>query len=132
MDFKNVKTDTKLSEAGVWIEHDDETSFLVARSGNKKFNALFNKMIAPYRQQFERGKLNNDKQVEIMCKCMSETILLGWEGLTMDGKELVYSKDQAYELLSMEGADEFRDLIMAYSMDAENFRQEEIEEQAKN
>ena len=89
-------------------------------------------MIGPYRRQFESGKLNNDKQVEIMCKCMSETILLDWKGLTMDGKELEYSKDQAYELLSMEGADEFRDLIMAYSMDAENFRQEEIEEQAKN
>lgn len=132
MDFSEVKTNSTLSEGGVWMEHDETTSFLVARFGNKKFQAHFQKLINPYRRQFDAGKLSADKQTDIMCRCMAKCILLGWKGLTMDGEDVEYTEEKAYELLSMDGADEFRDLVTSYAQDADAFRNEELEEQAKN
>ena len=132
MDFSEVKVNNSMAESGVWMDHDDTTSFLIARMGNKKFHAVFNKLIGPYRRQFESGKLSTEKQTDIMCKCMSKSILLGWKGLTMDGEALEYSEEKAYELLSMEGADEFRDLISSYAQDADAYRNDQLEEEGKN
>lgn len=132
MDFSEFKVNNTAAEGGVWVEHDEETKFLIARLGNKKFQNLFNKMMAPHQRQFSAGKLALDKQTEIMCRCMAKTILLGWDGLCMDGKALEYSEEKAYELLSMPGAEEFRDLITSYAQDAEIFRNEQVEEKVKN
>lgn len=132
MDFSEVKVNNSMAESGVWVEHDDTTSFLIARMGNKKFNVVFQKLIGPYKRQFDSGKLSADKQTDIMCKCMSKAILLGWEGLTLDGEALEYSEEKAYELLSTEGADEFRDLITSYAQDADAYRNDQLEEKGKN
>jgi hypothetical protein len=132
MDFSEVKVNNALAEGGVWMEHDDTTSFLVARMGNKKFQTYFQKLIRPYQRQFDAGKLSAEKQTDIMCKCMAKTVLLDWRGLTMDGEEIEYSEERAYELLSMEGADEFRDLVTSYAQDAEAYRNDTLEEQGKN
>ena len=67
-----------------------------------------------------------------MCVCMSETILLGWKGLHDNGKEVLYSKEKAYEILISEGNDEFRELILSYAQDNEQFRQDKIEASIKN
>ena len=50
----------------------------------------------------------------------------------MDGEALEYSEEKAYELLSMEGADEFRDLISSYAQDADAYRNDQLEEEGKN
>lgn len=132
MEFKTLTVNKDAAESGVWVQHDDETRFLVARLNNRKFQNMFQKLIAPYRRQFESGKLPLEKQEQIMCKCMAETVLLGWEGLTMDGEPIEYSKDMAYTLLTTPGAEEFRDLISAYAGDAETFREQQYEEAEKN
>ena len=132
MDFNEVKVNAELGEKGVWINHDGTTSFKIARLNNRNFQTKFNKLMQPYRRQFDAGKLSNDKQVDIMCKAMAETVLLGWKGLTDGGEPVEYSVEKAYEYLSMEGADEFRDLITAYAQDAETYREEYIETDVKN
>lgn len=132
MDFNEVKVNAELGENGVWIQHDETTSFRIARLNNRKFQKLFTKLMLPYRRQFDAGKLSNEKQIDIMCKAMAETILLGWKGLTDSGELVEYSVDKAYEYLSMDGADEFRDLITGYAQDAETFREENLEQDVKN
>ena len=103
-----------------------------SKANNRKFQKLFTKLMLPYKRQFDAGKLSNEKQIDIMCKAMAETILLGWKGLTDSGELVEYSVDKAYEYLSMDGADEFRDLITGYAQDAETFREENLEQDVKN
>jgi len=71
-------------------------------------------------------------QSQIMAKAVSETILLGWKGLQMDGKELKYSTEKAYEILADPTAEEFLALILEYAQDNERFRNAKLEEMAKN
>jgi len=45
---------------------------------------------------------------------------------------LEYSEEKAYELLSTEGADEFRDLVTSYAQDADAYRNDQLEAKGKN
>lgn len=132
MDLAEVKVDRKTQNEGVWVEHDMTTSFLIARMGNPKFKARFNSLMAPHQRKYEAGKLDMEMQGQIMARAVSETILLDWKGLTLDGKEIKYSKERAFEILSDATAEEFLALILEYAQDNERFRNEKLETSSKN
>jgi len=132
MDLAEVKVDRKTQNEGVWVEHDMTTSFLIARMGNPKFKTRFNALMAPHQRKYEAGKLDMEMQGQIMARAVSETILLDWRGLTLDGKEIKYSKERAFEILSDATAEEFLALILEYAQDNERFRNEKLETSSKN
>lgn len=132
MDLAEVKVSNKAQNEGVWVDYDGETSFLIARMGNPKFKARFTALMAPHQRRFDAGKLSQEMQSQIMAKAVSETILLGWKGLKMDGKEITYSADKAFDILNDPTAEEFLALILEYAQDNERFRNEQLEESAKN
>ena len=132
MDIKDMKYNPDLANNGVWVEHDETTSFLIAKLGNKGFQTAFKKRLQPYRRSYENGTLSAKKEVEIMVECMADHILLGWKGLLLNGKEIQYSREKCVEILSMEGAEEFRDLITNYSTDVANYKTEQNELDLKN
>ena len=132
MDLTNVKVDKKTQSEGVWVEYDNETSFLVARMGNPKFKQRFTALMSPHQRKFDAGKLDMEMQSQIMARAVSETILLDWQGLKMDGKELKYTKEKAFEILSDPTAEEFLAIIIEYAQDNENYRNEKLEGMAKN
>jgi hypothetical protein len=132
MDLKSLRVNSKKQTDGVWVEHDMETSFLIARMGNPRFKALFAKLMSPHQRKFDAGKLSQELQTQIMCRAVSETVLLGWKGLAQDGKELKYTKEKAFEILAEDTSEEFLALVIEYAQDNENYRNEEIEEEVKN
>ena len=132
MDINDLKYNPDLANNGVWVEHDETTSFLIAKLGNKGFQTTFKKRLQPYRRAYENGTLSAKKEVEIMVECMADHILLGWKGLLLNGKEIQYSREKCVEILSMEGAEEFRDLITNYSTDVANYKTEQNELDLKN
>ena len=132
MDLAEVKVDRKTQNEGVWVAHDMTTSFLIARMGNPKFKTRFNSLMAPHQRKYEAGKLDMEMQGQIMARAVSETILLDWKGLTLDGKEIKYSKEKAFEILSDATAEEFLALILEYAQDNERFRNEKLETSSKN
>lgn len=132
MDLSEVKVNNKAQNEGVWVDYDGETSFLIARMGNPKFKSRFTALMAPHQRRFDAGKLSNEMQAQIMAKCVAETILLDWKGLKMDGQEIKYSSDKAFDILVDPTAEEFLALILEYAQDNERFRNEKMEESAKN
>lgn len=132
MDLKSLKVNKKKQTEGVWVEHDLQTSFLVARMGNPRFKERFNALMAPHQRKFDAGKLSAEMSSQIMARAVSETILLDWKGLALDGKDVKYSKEKAYEILSDPTAEEFLAVIIEYAQDNENYRNEQLEETAKN
>ena len=94
MDINDLKYNPDLANNGVWVEHDETTSFLIAKLGNKGFQTAFKKRLQPYRRAYENGTLSAKKEVEIMVECMADHILLGWKGLLLNGKEIQYSREK--------------------------------------
>ncbi len=119
--FKQFASDEKMEIEGRWVEHDPETSFLVARSGNKHFNRLFSKLYQKNKVLLEsKGDAAEAKSDEIMVETFAKTILLGWKGkVEFNGQDLPYNVENAKKLLSLK---DFRRVIASYADDFDSFK----------
>ena len=119
--FKQFASDEKMEIEGRWVEHDTETSFLVARSGNKHFNRLFSKLYQKNKVVLEsKGDAAEAKSDEIMVETCAKTILLGWKGnVVFDGKDLPYTVENAKKLLALK---DFRRVVASYADDFDSFK----------
>lgn len=124
-------TSKQLETEGVWHNIGGKNQIKVARLNNPKFRALYKRLTKPYERQLRQGTLSDEKETEILCKCLAETILLDWE-LTLDKKPLPYSKENALKLLSDETLSDFRDAVVDCAKDAEQYREDSLEEAEKN
>ncbi len=131
MELNNIRLDLKKQSEGTWIDVDGTTQVLIARMNNPKFKRMFEKLAAPYRSAIKRNFTDDDIAEDIMTKVIAKTILLGWKGLTRDGKEVVYSVKEAELILSTPELATFKDLVIESANDEENFRAEEIAVTAK-
>lgn len=127
---KTFRTSEKLEEEGAWVDLGDGAFVCVARVGNKKYNEYFEKALKPHRRQFRTGSMPTEVMDEILIRTLANTILLGWEGVEYEGKELEYSVDNA--IMVLRELKDFRSLISEISNEMETFKQEEQEEALKN
>ena len=131
MELKKIRIDPKKQSEGVWFEVDDDTSLLIARMNNPKFNKEFERETRQSRRFAKRGMLPDDKAAEIVDKVVAKTVLLGWKGLKQDGEEIPYSEEKALELLQDEELASFKEIVFDLATSEENFRREEIEDARK-
>ena len=91
----------------------------VARYGNDSYLKKFKDVCAPYSDKIEAGNLTDDKNKELMCESMACTILVGWEGLVIDGETIEFNESNAYSLL-LNDEDAMREILLT-SKKFENF-----------
>lgn len=127
MDINKLRVNTELSVDGTWVKHGD-TEFLIASlSGHKYLDAM-----SKHKASLAGGKTLDELEAKIaLGAILSETILLGWKGLTENGKEVKYTKSKAKHYLTDPDYNEFRVLIMGLASDQEHFRYKDIEKKAK-
>ncbi len=127
MDLSDFKTDVTASEDGVWIDIDSDASVKVARANNKKFRKRLQQLTAPYKRLIEQDKISDDKLDELLVIALAECVLLDWRGLSVNGENIEYSRENAIKILSDPAYVDFRDYIVSLSQDADVFREKEIE-----
>jgi len=121
MDIKeSFGVDKRKEVEGVWEDLGGGTMVLVARAGNPKFTRLLQKLSRPHRHAIKSDSLPEDVAMEMLIKTMSKTVLLDWDGMKEDGKEIVYSSNEAVRLLTE--YPDFRDYISGLSRSMEIFR----------
>lgn len=120
MDLFSLVTDIKLENQGTWVPYGDAT-FLVARSGNKKYNR---RMADAYKTNRVVLELEDDSSdamsEEIFSDVIANAILLGWKGVSWKGSSLDYSVENAKMVLL--ASRDFRNIIARMSDDIENYR----------
>lgn len=93
---------------------------IVARAGNTNFKKVFRETLNPYKDEFDAGRLSEEKSNEIMISCVAKTILVGWEGVKdEDGNDIPYSYENAVELLTDD--QDCYDAITGHSNNIENY-----------
>lgn len=97
--YKKFGTNTDKEVGGVWVDWDDDTSFLVARWGNTKHAKHLADLTKPYKAQQRYASIPDKIATDIVITSMVEHILLDWKGVIADGAELPYSKKNAKTLL---------------------------------
>ena len=118
--FNEYATDEKAEVEGTIMEV-GEAKLTIARIGNKKYSRKLSKLYERNRKALERKDDTADALSDkIMIDVLSETVLLGWEGIDDEkGKPMPYSKDNAVKLL---GLKDFRKLIMELAGDESEFK----------
>ncbi len=125
------ETNEQLEIDGVWEDLDDEgAGLLIARVGNKAYLKAYQKVPIGVRRQLDSGSLPEGMGENIVCKLLARTILLDWRNLANDGEEIPYNYENALKMLT--SYKDFRDLVWTISTDQSRFREEALEEEAKN
>lgn len=123
-------TDKDAEQEGVWIEFgSDGARVLIARQGNPRYQETIRRLRRPY-ANFRAGQIPEAIALEIFRKVTAETVLLGWEGITLDGKPLPYSYDNALKLIT--DYPDFHEMVTTASSNLANFQIEVDEERAGN
>ena len=123
-------TDENLERDGARMEIGEGASILVARLGNPAFQAAYQRVPRGIRNLAASGRLPQGKGAELISNLMAKTIVQGWEGLLDNGKPLAYSEDNARDVLIR--YKDLRDAVWEFAEDAQNYRDDELEQEAKN
>lgn len=122
--------DLSTIDDGVWTEWSG-SRFLIAHISNMKFQKMLARLQQPHRKRLEQGALDPQVNRDILCKAMSETVLLNWEKVTsISGEETPYSPQNAFHALK--GDPEFRDFVADFATQMANYRSGEVEELGKS
>lgn len=99
---------------------------MVARSGNANFKTKFREALKPYKEEFDSGRISEEKSNEIMIECVAKTILVGWDKLVdANGEEYEYSVENAISLLTDD--DDCYDAVMKFADNIDNYLTESNE-----
>lgn len=124
MELAQYITDTEAMKSGVWIDFQDGR-IRIAKFGNPDYLAFIQG------RPVEDGGLDSDGKptpelVDLMCRGLAEHVLLDWEGFTISGDDVPYSKEAAYQALrQFEG---FRNQVIILSQQQSHFEDEEFKE----
>lgn len=122
-------TDEALEKDGKWFPLSKTAKVLVARSGNEHYVTTLRKKMQEAQIDLSTGEEAEKLAEEILLDVMSETILLGWEGITSGGKPVPYSREQARTYLRVK---DFRRKVAGFSENFEAFRLRQEAEQGKD
>lgn len=130
MEFKaftqKFVTDSDKEQKGVELHIGEGFYVKVARSGNPRATAMFRELTSDPQFAVARrsGLLSDEKYDEVIFEVYSNTILVGWRGLTDNGADVPYSREKAKELLRHK---DFFAIIKEFSETQENYRTEAVE-----
>lgn len=118
--FSSFATDEALEVEGTWFHLSKTARVRVARAGNEKYLKALRKGLEANRIDFESASDESNEVAEkLMIDVMADTILLGWEGLSFQGKPMEYSRINARVLLRVK---DFRKKITGFSESFEAFK----------
>lgn len=129
--FKTFKTDESKEQDGVWVQLDSGDSRLkIARSNNAKYRASQQLKMERYRFAAKTKTVPDDVWNAMFNELIAETILVDWDGITKDGKPYPYSRENALQAIAE--LKDFRELVMSFAVDLDNFKQDVQEATEKN
>lgn len=116
--------------SGVWAKFGD-SEFLVAHMGNLKFQRVISRLQAPHRFKIQKGTLDPAVARTILCRAMSEAIILDWrQVINSEGQDVPFSVESCE--MALTNNDELRDWVQEFSSDLQNYKSEEDQDDVKS
>lgn len=123
LDIDSLAIDPKLVSEGSWGNFSG-ASFLIARYNSPEAQRVRNEAVLENLEAIQAG---GDKAVAanevITLRVLTESILLGWKGLTKGGKELKFTKALAKQYLADPRFGELREFVENYSVSRANYQE---------
>jgi len=123
-------TDPTKEQEGVVHEMGDGLKMRIARIGNPKYQKRFQALSKPHRRAIRRSTLADEVAEKLLVQCLSETIVLDWEGLEENGEEVLYSLENCIRILT--DYPELRNYVNDIANELEGYQAEDDEEATEN
>ena len=131
MDLKTFRTDDAKEQDGAWVDLGDGVARLkIARMNNPRFREAQQRKLQRYKMAARSKVVPDDVWEGILNELIAETILVDWEGITMDGEPYQYSVDHAKQALT--DLKDFREMVIGFADDIANFKAEKDQATEKN
>lgn len=131
MDLKTFRTDNEKEQDGTWVDLGDGVARLkIARMNNPRFREAQQRKVQRYKMAARSKVVPDDVWEGILNELIAETILVDWEGITMDGEPYPYSVDHAKQALT--DLKDFREMVIGFADDIANFKAEMDQATEKN
>jgi len=122
---KIFKTDHELESEGIWFEIEKDVAFRIKRFGGVNKNDVAKKLAdyqKPYSRQIQMGTMDQGILEEMQLKVFIETSVVDWKGITVEEKEIPFTRESCLELLK--ALPDLTDTLVAYSSDSSNYREQ--------
>lgn len=118
--------DPMLSEEGVWVDFYNGSRLRLASTESKKYKAALAKAARKHRLLLDSTNDDNFELIQrITCECLAKYVLLGWEGVTMNGQENIpYSFENGVKALTI--SQKLREFVTEQAGMASNFQLETL------
>lgn len=127
--FSSLKIDPKKDTDGVWFDYHAGIRLRIARHDNPKFVEAMRLSLKPHKHAIDSGTMNEELAGRLTRQAVSKHILVGWENVTDDKNEPVpYSPEKAFEYLADPNLRDFLNDVLAFSKQAEAFREDRLKE----
>ncbi len=123
----------KTTEAdGAWLDLTPKTGVKIRAFRAKPVSDLRDKLTQKYTQMLRVGmKIPDEQAEEIGLQVLAQAVIVDWKGIkNAEGVEVPYSAEEAYAILK--ALPDFASVVIAFSSDTQNFRDEVREDGAKN
>lgn len=127
--YDEFATDAALETGGAWVTR-GTARFLIARDGNENFADAIAKAFSENEEGI-KGDTPEAKELSasLMRGVLAKTILLGWENVSYKKQPLVYSVENAAEMLKHS---EFRTWVRQESLKRDHYKAKAEEAAEKN
>lgn len=127
------KTDKNLEENGVWVDYSDGVRVQLRRLNSAKSRETRRRLEKPYTKGFRGQDMPESLQEELLNKQLAEAIVMDWEGVPDPENPSQMLPCTPENVLKVVIAfPDFRDDIIAASMERATFQQEQLKEAEKN
>lgn len=126
----NVDVEFSLTEDGAWAELND-SKFKIVHISSLKFQRTLARLQQPHKRKIEAGTIDPQLSKDLLCRAMADSLILDWENVVNSKGEMVeYSADICYNTLKKNP--EFREFVIDFSSNLENYRSQDIDDMGKN
>jgi len=132
MDLDKFTTNKQLEVEGKWIPLDNTSRIRVARIGNKNYKQKFTELSAPHIVAIRSKTISDDMAEQLLAESLGYSVLVDWEGLTINGEQVEYSPQKATEILLDPKYKDFRDMIVSIATDMDVYKNSADEDLVKN
>tara|TARA_R110000772_G_scaffold45987_5_gene105131 strand:+ start:18152 stop:18547 length:396 start_codon:yes stop_codon:yes gene_type:complete len=120
MELSNALLVQDAVENGVWVDYDDETSFLIRSTECKEYVRAMQKNSRKLKGELAKSMTAARK---VTMKCIVEAIIVDWKGITENGKKLACTPENVERVLQVPSV---RDFIADQATEQANFQRESM------
>ena len=122
MAFNIHAVDKKAQKTGVWTTFEG-SEFLIASTSSSAYQKRIAVLRKPLAKQIDKGTVDPDDLINMLCTALSEYILLDWKGVEGEkNAEIEFTQWRGLE--AMKDNDDFREFVRDFGSTQANYEQE--------